>query len=160
VTLLRLIKWKGLPYSVFAGLIIVGYQWALDHLPFGEYDTLTVYIALSRRNDLFRQNREGIFSFLGIRLLDLTNERISLDISCWHGCREFDTPSETTIITVHSIFADVIIYFTHSLFHSVNRSVPIDDSILWTNRESSICNFPHDVTDKGKSPICSMDSST
>ena len=48
-----------MPYSVFAGLIIVGYQWALDHLPFGEYDTIMVYIALSGRNDLFSQNNQN-----------------------------------------------------------------------------------------------------
>ena len=142
MTLLRLIKWKRLPYSVFACLIIVGYQWALDHLPFGEYDTLTLYIALSGRNDLFSQNREGIFSFLGTVLLNLTNERISLDISGWIGCREFDTPSETTFTAIHSISTDLNVHLAYPLLNNIHRSISIDDGILQTNCESSIRIFP------------------
>jgi hypothetical protein len=127
VTLLRLIKWKRLPYSVFACLIIVGYQWALDHLSFGEYDTLTKYIAQSRRNNLFSQNREGIFSFLGTVLLDVTNERISFYIPGWIGRREFDILTETTFIATHSVSTDLNVHLAYRLFNNINRSISIDD---------------------------------
>jgi hypothetical protein len=70
---------------VFAGIIILGYQWALGYLPLGEYDTVAMYIVLKERTDLFSQNREGIFSFLGTISSDLINVRVSLDISCWTG---------------------------------------------------------------------------
>lgn len=160
MTLLRLVKWKRLPYSVFACLIIVGYQWALDHLPFGEYDTLTVYIALNGRNDLFSQNREGIFSFLGTVLLYLADERISLNISSWIGCREFDTSSETAFIAIHSISTDLNVHFAYPLLNNIHRSISGNNRILRSNCESSICTFIYEFTNEGKSTICSMDNST
>jgi glucosaminylphosphatidylinositol acyltransferase len=65
VTFLRLVKGKRLPYSVFAALIMGAYQWALIHAPIRGYQSLTAFIVSADRNDLFSQNREGIFSFLG-----------------------------------------------------------------------------------------------
>ena len=66
VTLLRLVKGEKLPFSVFAGVIMIVYQWALSRIEFGGYQTLTHYIILKERDGLFSANREGIFSFLGI----------------------------------------------------------------------------------------------
>lgn len=160
MTLLRLIKWKRLPYSVFACLIIAGYQWALNHLPFGEKDTLTLYIASSERNDLFSQNREGIFSFLGTILLDLTDERISLYISGWIGYREFGTPSETTFIAIYSIFTNLDVHLAYHLLNNIHCSISIVDGILQTDSEPSICTFLYELTDEGESPVFSMDNST
>ena len=85
VTFLRLIKWRKLPYSVFAFVIIVGYESALTHLPIREYKDILSFIVSSERTDLLSQNREGLFSFIGTIALDFADDRVSLNISCGHG---------------------------------------------------------------------------
>lgn len=66
VTIVRLLKGTKVPFSVFAGVIMIGYQWALSRIEVGGYRTLTHYIILKERNGLFSCNREGILSFLGM----------------------------------------------------------------------------------------------
>jgi phosphatidylinositol glycan class W len=66
VTILRLLKGRKVPFSVFAGVIMIGYQWALSRIEVGGYRTLTHYIILKERDGLFSCNREGILSFLGM----------------------------------------------------------------------------------------------
>lgn len=66
VTLLRLISRNRIPFSVFAGIIMLTYEWALKNMRIGEYESITAYIIKAPRTDLINQNREGIFSFLGI----------------------------------------------------------------------------------------------
>jgi glucosaminylphosphatidylinositol acyltransferase len=91
VTILRLLKGKKVPFSVFAGVIMIGYQWALSRIEVGGYRTLTHYIILKERDGLFSCNREGILSFLGmIRCWDggLT-WRLFVDILGWIGCWEY-----------------------------------------------------------------------
>lgn len=66
VTLLRLLKGKALPFSVFAGVVMIAYQWGLSRIELGGFRTITHYIVLKERDGLFSCNREGIFSFLGM----------------------------------------------------------------------------------------------
>jgi hypothetical protein len=67
VTILRILKWRKLPYSVFAAIIVGGYQWAMYNVGIRGYSTIIEFVVKSERTDLFNQNREGIFSFLGTR---------------------------------------------------------------------------------------------
>jgi len=55
-----------IPFSVFALGIIIGYEYCLHHLDIRGYDNLTEFIVSAPRTDWFSQNREGVFSFLGI----------------------------------------------------------------------------------------------
>jgi glucosaminylphosphatidylinositol acyltransferase len=66
VTMIRLASKNKLPFTLFAGIISVGYQWCLDHVKIRGYDSISNFIVLGSRDDLFGQNREGIFSFFGI----------------------------------------------------------------------------------------------
>jgi len=86
VTILRVSKPKAVPYSTFALLTMLAYEWALYHVPFRSYDNILTFIVSGQRSDLFSQNREGIFSFLGSSLEIATNQRLSVDISCWIRC--------------------------------------------------------------------------
>ena len=68
VTLFRLISRNRIPFSVFAGIITLTYEWALKNMRIGEYESVMAYIIKAPRTGLVNQNREGIFSFLGIFL--------------------------------------------------------------------------------------------
>jgi glucosaminylphosphatidylinositol acyltransferase len=73
VTLFRLISRNRIPLSVFAAVIVATYEWALKNMSMQGYPHLTAYIVSSPRDTYFNQNREGIFSFLGIfREMSLT----------------------------------------------------------------------------------------
>ena len=137
MTVLRLIKWKRLPYSVFACIIILGYQWALGYLPLGGYEGVAMYIVLKERVDWFSQNREGIFSFLGMIYDCLTNVRLSLDIPGRTRCGKSNTPGETTFTTIHSIFAYLNFRLVNTLLNNIRRVVSFDNRILRTHCESS-----------------------
>jgi hypothetical protein len=139
VTLLRLIKWKRLPYSVFACIIILGYQWALGYLPLGGYEGVARYIVLKERTDWFSQNREGIFSFLGMIYDFLTNVRLSLDISSRTRCGKSHTPGKTTFIPIHSIFAHLNFCVANTLLNNIHRTVSLNNRILRTHRKPSFC---------------------
>lgn len=81
MTLFRLISRNRIPFSVFAAVIAGVYEWALNRMPFGEYKNVTTYIVSSPRDTYFNQNREGIFSFLGVSISEMySDERISVDI--------------------------------------------------------------------------------
>jgi phosphatidylinositol glycan class W len=66
VTMIRLASKNKLPFTLFAGIISVGYQWCLDHVKIRGYDSISNFIVIGSRDDFFGQNREGIFSFFGI----------------------------------------------------------------------------------------------
>ena len=66
VAVIRLMARNRVPFSVFAMVIIVGYQWSLDHIPCYGHESIGAFIISGERYDLFSQNREGVFSFLGI----------------------------------------------------------------------------------------------
>ena len=66
VTVIRLSSKNKLPFSLFAGIISVGYQWCLEHVKIRGYETIAKFIVIGSRDDLFGQNREGIFSFFGM----------------------------------------------------------------------------------------------
>jgi len=91
VTILKLLKWKKLPFSVFAAVIILVYQWALNHFPIRGHENIVAFIVTAERTDLFSQNREGIFSFFGLSLLDISHQRIFVDIPGGTGCWRFNT---------------------------------------------------------------------
>lgn len=131
VTFLRLIKWRKLPYSVFACVIIVGYQYALTHLPIREYKDILTFIVSSERTDLLSKNREGLFSFIGTIALDFADDRVSLHISCRHGYRK---PS-FTCITGHS---KKDIGLVACLFNSLNHHISnLLDSVQLASLSSS-----------------------
>jgi glucosaminylphosphatidylinositol acyltransferase len=97
VTLLRLMKGKHIPFSIFAAIIIGSYQWALYHVPFRGESTILNFIISAPRTDLISQNREGVFSFFGIFSYNAANGRVSIDIpsgirywkSHFAGCTAF-----------------------------------------------------------------------
>jgi hypothetical protein len=74
------------PFSLFAAIISLGYEWSLFHMPVREYISIAHFIIFGSRNDLFSQNREGLFSFLGIPSEIELTVRISFYISSWIGC--------------------------------------------------------------------------
>lgn len=109
VTMIRLISKNKLPFSLFAGVISVGYQWCLEHFKIRGYESISKFIVIGSRDDLFGQNREGIFSFFGSHLkIPIfvgrgVDNRISVDIFGWIGCWAIDFACESTRNAIHQI---------------------------------------------------------
>ena len=159
VTLLRILKWKRLPYSVFAAIIIGGYQWAMYNVGIRGYSTIIEFVVKSERTDLFNQNREGIFSFLGTRRNDKTNDRISINISCGNRYLESNTAGIAARVLQHSISTDQNIRLAYHQFGSVDRSITIDRHIYQNPSQSSLRNsLTLTFTNEGKSSVRTLDS--
>ena len=98
-----------MPFSVFAGVIMIVYQWSLSRIEFGGYPTLTHYIFLKDRDGLFSANREGIFSFLGISLVcgDRSDVRLFIDILGGSGYwRNYITHQVSSNVVHQGIYKD------------------------------------------------------
>jgi phosphatidylinositol glycan class W len=74
----RLTSRNKVPFSVFATVIISGYQWSLDHVACYGHKSIAAFIIAGERVDIFSQNREGVFSFFGILPVDLIQGYLSI----------------------------------------------------------------------------------
>jgi glucosaminylphosphatidylinositol acyltransferase len=93
VTFVKFVLPSVIPFSVLASLLLVIYEWALGHVAIRGYDKILAFIVAADRTDLFSQNREGIFSFIGESIVIFPlKERVLCNIPRRIRCREVDPP--------------------------------------------------------------------
>src|SRR2546423_12395415 len=140
--MIRLTSRNKLPFSMFAGIISMGYQWSLDHVKIREYDTISKFIVLGSRDDLFGQNREGIFSFFGIPFLKcFVDSRIFVDIFGGIGCGTFDFACESACdVFFQDLSSRTVagLCVFACLLHNIDCGIPDIDQVFWNRSWTTV----------------------